>query len=157
METSAEPGFTDGAAAVPADLLETTGLVWGQAEPIAVDAARFWTDKTGLDTPTHPSMYLVEGDVIRVWPAMTGTARLTYVRKLPTLAADGDTNWILDNAPAVYFYGVLMEAWRFLRNPEKRAEATDMYRRAVAALNRTELDARRSATSMQKRPRLVIG
>jgi hypothetical protein len=157
MDTSAALSFTDGAATVPALMLEASGLVWGPAEPSLVDRATFWVDKTGWTVPTHPSMYTVEGDVIRVWPALTGTARIMYVQKLDGLAAEDSTNWILTNAPAVYFHGVLMEAWRFLRDDAQQAKATEAYRRAVVALNRTELDARVSPTAMRRQPRLVIG
>lgn len=35
---------------------------------------------------------------------------LVYRRTIPPLTEDDDTNWLLDRAPDVYFYGVLLQA-----------------------------------------------
>lgn len=154
METSSAPGFTDGAASVPTGFLEPLSLTWGAYQPSHVDHATFWAEKS--HTSTYPTMYMIEGDVIRIWPAMTGTARLAYVGKLTPLVADGDTNWILQHMPALYLHGVLIEAWRYLRNPEKMAESATLYRGAVGALNRTEARARFTPGSLVRQARVPM-
>lgn len=146
METSEILTFVDGAAAIPARFLEPIALVWGPAEPAYVAPSDFW--RTRNVSTLYPDMYLIEGEVVRVSPAMSGQARMAYVRAYAPLSSDGDTNWLMINAPAAYFHAALIEAWRFLRNPEKMRESLALYRSAVAGLNRSEARARFTPTSL---------
>lgn len=68
-----------------------------------------------------------------------------YYKKLDTLSDSTTTNWLITNAPNVYLYGVLLEAWMFVGNLTKAQWA---YRLFAAALNGLQRSDKR-AISMQ--------
>jgi hypothetical protein len=149
METSETRGFVAGAASLPDRFLEPLALIWGRSQPSYATPEQFWVERSG--TSPEPQLYTIEGSILRVWPALDGDARLVFVRRPLPLVADADTNWILTNAPGVYFHAVMIEAWRHLRNTQKQQEAATAYQASVAGLNRTETRARLVPTSMQLR------
>jgi hypothetical protein len=50
--------------------------------------------------------------------------------------ADGDTNWILANAPSIYLYATLIESAPFLGDDPKLGMWASMLNSSIAAVNR---------------------
>jgi len=155
METT-EPefSFTNGEAELPEDYLDKRHLYW-PSNPIASPNYEapmvFWPSRTNAQGSNRPIAYTIEGNSCFLRPAVTGDATLLYYRKLTPLVNAGDSNWILANAPGAYFYGTLIEAWRFIRNADKLMEAITAYNGIVGALNATESRARFSGGRMVRR------
>jgi hypothetical protein len=59
---------------------------------------------------------------------------LTYHAKFDTPAADGDTNWLMTNAPGVYLASLLVEVGRYTRDDAFGAREASNYTSAVIAL-----------------------
>lgn len=65
-----------------------------------------------------------------------GSANVTlvYRRSIPPLTADNDTNWLIERAPDLYFYGVLLQAEAWDVNSEAAAAWKDLWDEAIAEL-----------------------
>jgi len=155
METTkTDFAFSGGEAEIPEDYLDKRHIYWPSnpiASPNYEAPAVFWPLRMANAGASRPSAYTIEGQSCYIRPALTGDATLLYYKKLTHLVESGDSNWILANAPAAYFYGTLIEAWRHLRNAEKVTEAFAGYSGAVSALNGTEARARFSGGRMVRR------
>lgn len=97
----------------------------------------FWTDcRTG--TTGQPEIYTVEGEAFYFapTPSSTGyTGNIDYYKKFTALSADADTNWLLVNAPNVYLYSTLLEAFSHNRNMEQARLNAVKFTGIVNALN----------------------
>jgi hypothetical protein len=96
----------------------------------------FWTDaRTG--TSGQPVIYTVEGEAFYLAPTpdTSYTGNILYYKKFTALSADADTNWILANAPNVYLYGTLLEAFSHIRNMEQAQLNAVKFAGMVNALN----------------------
>jgi hypothetical protein len=80
-----------------------------------------WLDARYPDSSVtgQPKFYTLVGGEIQFAPAPDGTytAEMDFYEKLD-IATDS-TNWVLTNAPRVYYYGALMEAAAFLVNDKR--------------------------------------
>lgn len=59
---------------------------------------------------------------------------LTYFSRLPTPVADGDANWLMDNAPGVYLSAMLVEFARWALDGEMLARESASYTSSVQTL-----------------------
>ena len=68
----------------------------------------------------------------------SGAYVIRYWEELDPLSADGDTNWLLTNAPDVYLWASVEQGAIFVRDEQVAAIARAQYEQAVQRLNRTE-------------------
>lgn len=151
METDADVTFTSGVGAVPADFLEQVSLYWDSdlnIEPEYVTAQDFY-ELRNRTTSTYPSLYTVKGSSLLLSPAASGTGKLRYYAKYAALSADADTNWILTNAPLIYFHTACYFAFKRLRNDEKVAEHARDYASALTGVTRSNERARTSGRRLR--------
>ncbi len=139
METSADVTISAQTAALPTGWLAPRRFYVnsnpiGELEYVAPDL--FWRTYIS-STSAQPRRYTIEGEnfVFGPSPDSTYTGKVLYYKKFTALAADGDTNWLLTNAPGVYLHGALAEAHFFVRNSEKALEELNLYCGLVNALN----------------------
>lgn len=73
------------------------------------------------NTSGAPQFFAVFGDEMELYPVpdQDYVLEMVYRRTITPLVADADTNWLLDLAPDLYLYGVLMEAAPYLRDDER--------------------------------------
>lgn len=146
MEESAEVAVTAGVGTLPADYLAERRLYWA-SNPIGMpdfkDAMGFWADSLANETgASMPAIWTIEGATLRVAPAASGTARLLYYKRIPALADDGATNWLLAKAPGIYLWATIIEASVFARNSERMETALAQFQTAAGALAMAENRAR---------------
>lgn len=97
---------------------------------------QFWVDVRSTQNG-QPQVYTIEGDNIQLAPIpdTSYTGKILYYKKFTALSDDADTNWLLVNAPGVYVYGTLLEAFKYIRNSEKATENLNAFAGTVNALN----------------------
>lgn len=169
---------TDGIGTVPADYLEGKRLTWDSdvAFPLQYRTPEdFWNHRLyGAGLPIADT---VEGFTLTLAPSVSGTATLTYFAKFEAVETEdtitdrfgsgvmtradaaitqrttAQSNWLMENAPAVVLNAVLIESWKFLRNNERAQEAYAEYVAAAGGLNISETKARTSMSTLAPRIR----
>lgn len=76
----------------------------------------------------------VQGGRIVVEGGTPATFTLSYYKRFDALAADSDSNWLLQNAQQVYLYSALIEAYQHIRDDARAITAARQYAAAVNAL-----------------------
>jgi hypothetical protein len=95
----------------------------------AVEALEDWLLGMTSESPTAMRWYtLVEGE-FRFYPVPTedDDATLTYWARLSPLTETSDSNWMLDDHPDVYWYGVLAHASRHIRDDQDAASNATLF------------------------------
>ena len=83
--------------------------------------------------------YTVKGELF-YFQSSTATYSIDYWQAFAPLADEGDTNWLLTNAPEVYLWGALAEAKSYIEGDPSKELA--FYAKAVARLRQSEMQAR---------------
>lgn len=153
METSADVAVNGQTAALPTGYLQSRRF-YLNTNPIDelgyVVPDLFW--RTYISSvAAQPRRFTVEGENFVFGPTPDGayTGKILYYKKLTALSADGDTNWVLANAPGVYLHGALAEAFAFARNSEKALEELSVFCGGVNALNLADKADRYSGSPWQ--------
>ncbi|MCW2405037.1 hypothetical protein M2336_001666 [Sphingobium sp. B1D7B] len=83
-----------------------------------------------------PNAYWIEGRVMTLAPppAEETTFRVTYYVKIEPLTADSPVNWLMEEHPDIYVWGVLREAAAFIRDPEAYSFAEGRFNGAIVQL-----------------------
>jgi len=142
MEQSSYATFSAQKTALPTDFLKSRRIYIDGANPFELDFLtpdQFWRRyiATTSGTPKH---YTLEAENIVVGPTPDSsyTGRLLYYKKFSSLSADSDTNWILTNAPGVYLFGALAEAYRYIRNMDQAIASLATFSGLVNSLNNAD-------------------
>lgn len=129
FETTAAGDYTD----LPADFGQMISISTGEGPLAAMGAVEF----AGIDHSISgiPRFYSIVNRQIAFAPA-DGTAaiRLVYRRRIPALTEMNTTNWLLELAPDVYFYGTLCQAFGWDVDDERVAGWKAIYDEAIAEL-----------------------
>lgn len=107
-----------------------------------------WPDSaTGM-----PVNYTIEGEKIVFGPAPDDTyaAPVIYYKKLTGLSSNSDTNWVLENRPDAYLYGVMAELENMLDGPNYD-KWFGMFAAAVEATNAQDKTDRFSGSALVMR------
>jgi hypothetical protein len=123
MITSGTITITSGAGEWPADFLDWIELVYGSsAGNVALEYADpNWADSAYPTYPDGPARFFatkIGGDTFYLYPSgeSDGTLTLIYYQKIPALASDNETNWLLTAHPDLYLFGSLVEANAFTQD-----------------------------------------
>lgn len=81
-----------------------------------------------------PRYYTIADGLIQVEGGQPKTFTMSYYKRLLPLVGDNDTNWLLQNAPQVYLYSALIEAYQHVRDDMRLVTAARQYAAAVNAL-----------------------
>lgn len=126
------PGQTEIAYATPARIAYLRGRVLsGVPANYTIIGTQIWFDRT-------PSNVVID---------------LAYYNGLTALVADGDTNSLLLNFPALYFYATLLHSAPFLKDDARIALWSKLYQDNVTRITMQFERARRGASPLNVRPR----
>ncbi len=89
-------------------------------------------------------------------PNATFNLKLTYERTLAALSASQPTNWLIDEAPAIYLYATLVESAPFLKNDSRVAVWRDLLEEKIEKLHITR-ERERYSGRLVARPRRALG
>lgn len=100
-----------------------------EMSPVA--APMIYTGEKGL-----PRAYWLEGRVMTLAPPplQTTTFRVTYFTRIEPLTPDTPVNWLLEEHPDVYVWGVLRQAAIYIRDPEAVATTDSLFNTAIEQL-----------------------
>lgn len=84
----------------------------------------------------HPVFFTIAGNTLKV---QGGTeVVVNYWARYDAFYADADTNTLLTNAPDVYLFACLVEAYDYIRDDMARDRYLERYKRAAAEFNANE-------------------
>lgn len=134
METSGTITLVDGNGDLPADFLEARlvsapdgrGLsAWSLSE-----LDRRYGSYGGI-----PAGYSIVSNVMRVRPTSTGTIRIDYYGRIPSLTVSNPTNWLLQKAPDAYLYALVEEIAIWKKDAEMVQAGRSLKELALRGLN----------------------
>jgi len=91
-----------------------------------------------------PGYYTTAGNDIKVSEGNGATYDLRYVGGITALSADGDSNWVLANAPEIYLWCGVKYGSVFLKDVQGAVAYDTLYKDAYAKLNWLERQAKYS-------------
>lgn len=103
-------------------------------------------------TPTHFA-HTAGGLELYPTPDAEYTVEILYYSKIPALATEAQTNWLLTAAPDVYLYGALIQSAPYLKDDQRAVVWSGMYQNAITNLNAASERARYSGTGLRLRNR----
>jgi hypothetical protein len=95
-----------------------------------------------VDAESTERYYTVNGDAFSVIGGDGLDYELLYLGEVTALVADGDSNWILANAPTIYLWAGCKYGAVFLRDPGGATGYDTLYKEAVSRLNMREREAK---------------
>jgi hypothetical protein len=101
-----------------------------------------------------PRFYAIVGRSLEVTPTPSSqmTLDVAYYQAIPSLVADGDTNWLLQYEPDLYLYTALLHAASFLTDQDRSTLFSSLLVNQVSAAVQTNttisLDSRTAGPSL---------
>jgi hypothetical protein len=111
METEATVTMTEGTGTLPTDFLAMKRVTY-QGDPVRelyYQTPAYLQDAYPDTTASDPVVYTLEGLSIKVRPITSTSVKLLYWQKIPALADDATTNWLLTAHPDLYLAATLAE------------------------------------------------
>lgn len=93
--------------------------------------------------------YTWDGDTLVLSQDQGFPVDLKFYAKLTTPVADGDSNWLLENTPAIYLASMLVEVARWSRDDALGVREASNYASAVNALTSQEKAAAMSGSTLR--------
>lgn len=149
---------TGGQATIPATVLEYE-RIWlnssdGAPELLYYPLRQFRAHPDSVLTGT-PSKYTIDGSTLFIAPTTDQTLQVSQYARLGGFDDDADTDAILTAHPGVYLSGVLVEYYRWNRDPDGLAMETMELAGKVRGLNAQDKAAQTSGSLLISRPQSV--
>jgi len=128
-------------SALPADFLEPIRLsiTGGSTYTLEMESQAQMSNRRmqNLDTGGRPRFYAMTDGKIEVYPSPDATYELemVYHAKIPALADDATSNWVLSYHPDAYLYGALIHSAPYLVEDARTQIWSALYQSAVDGIN----------------------
>ena len=124
-------------------------------EPMTLAELRRTYSATAGGRPRH---YAISGETLVLGPPPDGAypGRLTYVRTIPALGPDQESNWLLDDHPDLYLEGALAELHTLLRDGEGAALFEGKCRQSIDEINHASARRLQGGAPIRIRARGVV-
>jgi hypothetical protein len=145
METRDVRTLTTEYVSLPNDFLEVIAITRNDGRELRYIARPQFEAYAAQDYEPEPQVYTVEDYQFRFLPApsvaspLTATI-LTYER-LADFTTDASSNWLLDEHPDVYLWGVLMFGRAWLHDDDRLARIKPLYDEGLAMLRKLKVHA----------------
>ena len=141
METRVQASVSAEYASLPDDFLAMRNFQLNTSPRTRLEYAtpEYLDARYGDATSTgQPVFYTLVGGEIQFAPIPGGTytAEMDYYAKLD-LASDS-TNWVLTNAPRVYFYGAMAAASRYMKDDKRAVQYDALQEMAIQEVERAD-------------------
>jgi hypothetical protein len=135
--------------------IEITPTMEGAVSLNYVEPWQFRKQVQSIMSTTGPqAIYTIEGDSLYLGPSAVTTVTARWYEKFTAISADGDTDWVLTNAPQVYLNGCLMLGCAYTQD-EREGMFRQKFAAGIKALNQNDQQTRMSGSRLIARPRSV--
>jgi hypothetical protein len=137
MLTTADLTPSSGSATLPAAYLEMKRIYTNNSttDPLRYKPPEDWYGYVHEGEAGTPKFYTIEGTTLKIAPHNTTTIKILYYAALTQMSADADYNAVITNAPHVYLFGALGEAYDHIRQHERAQMYNQKFAAGVQALN----------------------
>jgi hypothetical protein len=121
---------------LPADFIEAKRVSWFLDGTVkrTLDFLPLERMSSSEGQQGRPAYFSIKGNSIVYAPTFTNNVELVYFAKFTTPSADGDTNWLLSNASAVYLWAMCIEAALWMHDDAMASRASAAFSGAMNAL-----------------------
>ena len=98
----------------------------------------FWPNRTSTGVPRYYTYFDTSTIYVAPTPSSNLSLELSYKRRLPALSSSNTSNFLTTDAYDALLYGCLIEASLFNRNDKLVQYYTELYKKAVADVNREQ-------------------
>jgi len=105
--------------------------------------SEYWPNRNSTGIPKYYSNWDQDTLFVAPTPNAAYTIELAYIAQPTGLSSSTATTWISNNAPDALLYACLVEAFKFLKNPEMMAMYTQSYQGAIQVLSSEQMGFRR--------------
>jgi len=135
--------------------IEITPTMPGSVSLNYVEPWQFRKQVQSIMSTTGPqAIYTVEGDLLYLGPSAVTDVAARWYEKFTAISADGDTDWVLTNAPQVYLNGCLMLACAYTQD-DREGMFRQKFAAGIKALNMNDQTTRMSGSPLIARPRSI--
>ena len=116
----------------------------------------YWPNRTSTGIPKYYASW--DNDTILVAPTPNAayTMELAYNAQPTGLSSSNTTTWVSNNAPEMLLYACLVEAFKFLKNPQMVQMYESYYMQALQPFVGEQMGRRRRDEYMDGVPRIAI-
>ena len=113
----------------------------------------YWPNRTSVGSPRYYSNFGYNRVLVAPAPSSTSTVEMSYVVEPSTLVTTtNETNYFTDYCANALFFGSMVEACYYMKNPSAAAYWEQQYGREVAALNNEARRDRRDDNEIPANP-----
>ena len=138
MLATSSIGFSGTRGTLPNDFLDLSSIDLGLKEVDEelnfVPPNRFAAVASSY-TGYQPSVFSLEGNSLLIAPAPSGSVDIKYFAEVTPLVNDDDTNAVLEHHFDIYFTGVLVHMFSYMRNDEEVMRYMNQFANAVTRAN----------------------
>ena len=97
--------------------------------------------------------YTIIAKQIHIWPvsSQSGTIEIVYYQRVPALTAIASTNWLSDDNPDAYLFGLMVEISAFVKDKEATVLWDTRFKESLSEIENDDLQERWSGTALQTR------
>ena len=116
----------------------------------------FIPNRTTTGTPKYYANWDNDTIILAPSPDATYTVELAYNAQPTGLSSSNTTTWVSNNAPEMLLYACLVEAFKFLKNPQMVQMYEAYYKQALQPFVGEQMGRRRRDEYMDGIPRITI-
>ena len=116
----------------------------------------FIPNRTTTGTPKYYANWDNDTIILAPSPDATYTVELAYNAQQTGLSSSNTTTWVSNNAPEMLLYACLVEAFKFLKNPQMVQMYESYYKQALQPFVGEQMGRRRRDEYMDGVPRIAI-
>ena len=116
----------------------------------------FIPNRTTTGTPKYYANWDNDTIILAPSPDATYTVELAYNAQPTGLSSSNTTTWVSNNAPEMLLYACLVEAFKFLKNPDMVQMYESYYKQELTPLAGEQMGRRRRDEYMDGIPRVPI-
>ncbi len=153
MEVRAFATFDEGYEDLPTDFLELREVKVITSPVVSLEylTPQQMTEFYPTLASGVPEFYTITGTQIRLNRTPSQEVEISYYVRIPALADDATTNWMLTNHPDVYLYGSLVQAEPYLKNDKRVPMWKSLYEVALKQIEDADKKARWNGGPLQIR------
>ena len=116
----------------------------------------YWPNRTSTGVPKYYANWDNDTIILAPTPNAAYTIELAYNAQPTGLSSSNTTTWVSNNAPQLLLYACLIEAFKFLKNPDMLNIYTVSYKEELQTMGQEQMGRRRRDEYMDGIPRVPI-